>query len=302
MQRPSVSVVIPTRAEWPAIEPVVAMLGAQVVDAGAEIVVVDGTMDGSALDRRIPTPLREHLRVVAAPGSDVFELRARGLLEACGEIVAMSEDHSVPAPDYVTKVLSSHARHPERAVAGAVINGSTDRLIDRVNFLLVHARNLPPRNALPGGSWTPTPTNVSYKRAAIPSDLRDPGWLETVHNVELLHAHEVVFDDTIVMAHVQSIGFFETFRNHFRAGKSTGGLARTAIGTRAQQLRWGLGSSIGLPGHLVRPVWQLRRRWAKNHRALLNVLPLAVALSVFAATGFLFGVIAGPGRSPERMA
>ncbi|MEX2031760.1 MAG: glycosyltransferase [Dehalococcoidia bacterium] len=301
MKRPSVSVIIPTTVEWPASEPIVSALQAQVVDAGAEIVVVDGTPTGTALDLGLRGARHEHLRVIHSPGSDIFTLRSRGLAEAAGEIVAMTEEHCVPAPDYITTILASHVRHPEQAIAGAVVNGSTRRLIDRVNFMVVHARNLPPREELPGDAWIPTASNASYKRVAISSAHDEPGWLETVRHVQLLHAHEIAFDDGIVVAHVQSLGVLGTFRNHFHAGRSTGGLARTAIGSRARQLRWGLRSTASLPVHLTRPVWQLRNRWSGTSSPIVLVLPIALALSMFDAIGFIFGVIAGPGRSPWRL-
>jgi hypothetical protein len=292
-------VIVPTRSEWPAIEPVIEALRTQLIAVGAELVVVDGTDHGNALDRRVAAVTPELVQVARAPGSDVFELRALGFTEANGEIVAMIEDHCVPAPDYVAAILESHERHPEQAVAGAVINGSTSRLIDRVNFLLVHARNLPPRDELPGAAWIPTPSNISYKRATVPSDVPERGWLETVHNVALLQANQVAFDDGIIVRHVQSTGRLGTFRNHFHAGRSMGGLARAAIGSRVAQLRWGCRSAIGVPIHLVRPVWQLRRRSASDRRAVLALMPLVVAVSAFDAIGFTCGVLAGAGRSPR---
>jgi hypothetical protein len=292
-------VIVPTRCEWPAIEPLIDALRTQIVAAGAELVVVDGTDQGNALDRRMVAIPTELVRVTRAPGSDIYALRAVGLTEASGDIVAMTEDHCVPAPDYVAAILASHQQHPEYGVAGAVINGSTSRLIDRVNFLVVHARNLPPHDEPADATWIPTPSNVSYKRAAVPSEVPERGWFETVHNVALLQANQVVFDDRIIVRHVQSTGRLGTFRNHFHAGKSMGGLARAAIGTRAAQLRWGYRSAIRVPAHLVRPVWRLRRRSTSDRLAVLSLLPLVVAVSAFDAIGFICGVLAGAGRSPH---
>ena len=291
--------IVPTRCEWPAIEPVVDALRSQIIAVNAELVVADGTDRGAAIDRRAAAVPPELVRVLRVPGSDVFELRARGLAEANGDIVAMIEDHCEPAPDFVAAILASHQQHTEHAIAGAVTNGSTTRVIDRVNFLVVHARNLPPRDEIPGAAWIPTPSNVSYKRSAVPSKVPERGWLETVHNVALLQADQVAFDDRIVVKHVQSTGSLGTFRNHFHAGKCMGGLARATIGDRAAQLRWGYRSALGVPADLVRPVWQLRRRSAGDRRAVVPLLPLVVAVSTFDAVGFTCGVLAGAGRSPR---
>src|SRR5262249_45440075 len=154
----------------------------------------------------------------------------------------------------------SHEQHPELLVAGAVVNGSTDCRIDEANFLIVHARNTPPRPEVPGGDWIPTPSNASYKRAAIPADVPRAGWLETEHNVALLHQGEVALDDRIVVRHVQSTGSFGTCMNHFHAGRSMGGLARPVIDDARERTRWALGAAAKLPIQLVRPVWDRRAR------------------------------------------
>ena len=298
--RPPVSVVVPTRSSWPAIEPLLDAIDQQLLAVGAELVIVDGTVDGSALDPLHASVASQFVRVVPSPGSDVFELRALGLDHANGRIIAMTEDHCVPNPEYLDALLRAHEQHVEQAVAGAVTNGSTSRLIDRVNFLLVHARNLPPRNSIPGSGWIPTPSNVSYKRAAIPTDRPNPGWIETIHNVALLHANQVAFDDQIVVRHFQSTGNLGTFKNHFHAGKSMGGLARTAIAGRATRVRWALRATISLPVHLVRPIWQLQGP-PPSRRALLPLVSVAAALSAADAVGFACGVIVGPGRSLQAL-
>lgn len=299
MRRPPASVVVPTRAPWPGVQPVVDALYEQIRATGVELVIADGTDHGNALDRRaaaLPDPL---VRVCARSGADVFELRALGAAAAQGEIVAITEDHSVPGADYLAMILAAHERHPQLAVAGAVVNGATDRAIDRVNFLLTHANNVPPRDSLPGSGWIPTPTNISYKRRCLPAEPPVRGWLETVHNVRLLQDAQVVFDDRIVVRHVQSTGRVGTFRNHFHAGRSMGGLARDAIPGRRARLRWGLKSTAFLPGRLVRPAWREMRRHPSGGSVLLT--PLAVAVSVADAIGFLCGVVAGPGQSADRV-
>jgi hypothetical protein len=294
-----VSVIVPTRSAWPAVAPVIDALGPQIVAMDAELIVVDGTEDGDAVDRRTAHIPCEGIRVSHVPGSDIFELRARGLIEGSGKIVAMTEDHCIPAPTYLAAVLQAHAQHAEQAVAGAVVNGSTERWIDRVNFLVVHARNLPPRDSLPGSGWIPTASNISYKREELPTHVPERGWLETVHNVALLQSNQVVFDDRIVVRHVQSTGVLGTFRNHFHAGKSMGGLARSAIGSRPAQLRWALQSALGMPPRFLRPVWELGQRSPSSRRSVVPLLPFVAALSTADAVGLVCGVLVGAGRSTD---
>lgn len=297
--RPAVSVVVPTRSAWPALKPVVDALQPQIVAAEGELVVVDGTETGEALDSAAGGVPPQFVRVIAAPGADVFELRAIGIFEAAGQIVALIEDHCVPTSDYLLAILRGHNARPEQAVAGAVTNGSAERLVDRVNFLLVHARNLPPMPTVPEPGWIPTPSNISYKRDVVPATLPERGWLETKLNVELLFASQVAVDDRIAVSHVQSTGRLGTVRNHFHAGKSMGGLARATIGNRGAQLWWGCQMTLKLPVGLVRPIWRLQGRSSAEPCSLPSLLSLAVVISAADALGFACGVVAGPGRSPH---
>jgi hypothetical protein len=281
------------------VEPIIDALHDEVVQLGAELVIVDGTERGDAVDRGAGDLPSRDVRVSCHPGADVFQLRAYGLAEARGDIVAVTEDHSVPTVGYLSSILDAHRRHAEAVVAGAVVNGSSERWIDRVNFLLVHARNLPAQSSLPGSGWVPTPTNESFKRSAVPERVPDRGWLETVHNVVLLQAGQVVFDDKIVVRHVQSLGTVGTIRNHFHAGRSMGGLARDAVGDRRTQLRWGARSAVALPRNLARPAWEVAQRDRAHQREILPLLPAVVALSLVDVIGFVCGVVAGPGASAD---
>jgi len=82
--RPSVSVVVPTRGEWPLVKPVVDALCSQIVAVGGEVVIIDGTRHGAAFDRRQAEIPAQVVRVICSQGSDVYELRALGLVEGEG--------------------------------------------------------------------------------------------------------------------------------------------------------------------------------------------------------------------------
>ena len=295
--RASLSVVLPTRDPWPMIAPVIDVLGPALRAIGGELVIVDGTPDASGVDLDaipLPSALGRGVRV-GTP--DVFELRAVGLAEASGDVVAVIEDHCVPATDFVSMILRAHEEHPQQLVAGAVVNGSEERAIDRANFLAVHARNLPPRSSEPPAGWIPSPSNVSYKRSALPRSKPTRGWIETVLNVRMLFDGNVALDDRVLVRHIQCRGVLGTFQNHFHAGRSMGGLGRDAVGPRRDQLRWGLRLTPTIPLALTRPVWG--RRSAAGSREAMKASAIVLALGCADAIGFLTGVVGGPGRSPQ---
>jgi hypothetical protein len=264
---------------------------------GAEIVVVDG--DGNALpdepDPGGPVVWRR------APGRDVFELRALGAAQARGTVIAITEDHCLVAPDWCQRTIAAHAEHPDAAVvAGCVLNGATQRLIDRANFLIVHGLSLPPLPMTPPRNWAPTPANMSFKREVVPRPARSRGFLELSLVASLLLEGKVAIDDRIVVHHDQSNGFAGTFVDHFHAGRTVSGLVGAASGgavTRRALTR----GALAYPRSIRERVRDIARQKPGAAVEVRRVLPLAVALVAFASAGAVTGAVAGPGASPRRM-
>src|SRR5437588_7231772 len=91
------------------------------------------------------------------------ELRSRGIDAARGEIVALTEDHGIPAPDWCRQILDAH-REPFAGIGGAMENA-----IDRsLNWAVYFCDFFRYQNPLTGGeSALATDANVAYKRAAL---------------------------------------------------------------------------------------------------------------------------------------
>jgi hypothetical protein len=286
--RPPLSVVIATRSIWPEIEPTLDALVPQARASGVEILVVDG--NGRALERDAP----EGVRVLGVDDCDIYRLRAVGLVEARGDIVAFTEDHCVPAPDFCALILRAHQEHARPAVAGAVVNGSRRAAIDRANFHNVHGDTLPTLLGT-APSWGPTPSNISFKRPVIPDAEPPPGWLEVVFGQQLRGAEQITIDPSIVVSHVQSTGPLGTFTNHYRAGRSYAGHAAELGDSRPH-----LAESLRNARSVVRSIVGRARRAAKE-TGDRRLLPLNVGLALAGALGVVVGGLRGPGRSGERL-
>ena len=294
---PPLSVVLATTHAWPILRETLRSVERQAADIGAEIVVVDG--HGRALPADPEAGSGVHW--LRAPGRDIFELRALGAAHARGAIIAVTEDHCRVAPDWCDRVLGAHAEHPDAAVvAGCVLNGATQRLIDRANFLLVHGLSLPPLEAAPARHWSPGPANMSFKREVVPRPAAPSGYLELALIVTLLAEGRVAVDDRIVVHHDQSNGLMGTFIDHFHAGRSVAGLFRT-VSTSPATPRVLNRAMLGYPGTIVERVRDIARDKPGAAPEVRRVLPLAVGLVAFAWAGVIAGVVAGPGRSPHRM-
>jgi hypothetical protein len=294
-ERPALSIVLASSHPWPEAERTLTTLLATATTVDFEAILCAGG-DGPPAGWG-----DERLRVVHGPGESVFALRARGMAAARGEIVAITEDHCIPAGDWPAALVAAHARRPEAvAIAGAVANGATTTAWDWANFLMTFAEHMPPIDGA-AARRAPSVANGSFKRALIemPPEA-DPGWLELELNAALLRAGAVARDGAPVVAHDQSHGgMLATLAVHFHNGRATAGLRATRPGPRAAWAERGW--IVRLPLRLTR---ELRAELAARppltgvaRRGALLVPLLALAHTAGEATGLL----SGPGRSAERL-
>lgn len=282
----TLSVVLATIEPWPDLANCLAVLEPQIAAIGGEIIVGDG--HGEALDAA-KAASSERLSWIRVPGASVFELRARGVEQARGEIVAMTEDHVVVGENWCAKILEAFAQHPDAAVvSGPVLNGSTDKLMDWANFLHTFGPFYPPVNHEQDDRCPPI-ANIAFRRSAIGSGPIRAGWLELELNPRLFFEGRVYVSDDLTVTHVQSHGFWLTLRSHFDNGRSTTGL-------RSQPSRRGPG-----PWTLFRTGLGAMGGIKKLTPAARASLPLMFVLSCCHAAGEAVGALAGPGRSPSRL-
>lgn len=287
MPRPvALSVVLATIEPWPDLANCLAVLEPQVAAVGGEIIVGDG--HGEALDAAKASS-SERLRWIRLPGASVFELRARGVEQARGEIVAMTEDHCIVGPDWCAQILDAFTRNPDAAsVTGPVLNGSTDKLMDWANFLHTFGPFYPPVNRAQDDQCPPI-ANIAFRRSAIGPGPIATGWLEVELNPRLFAEGRCIVSDNMTVTHVQSHGFWLTMRAHFDNGRST-------TGFRSDQL-----TKRQLPGMLFWSALGAMGGAKKLKPAIRASLPLMFVLSCCHAAGEVVGILAGPGRSPARL-
>jgi hypothetical protein len=294
---PALSVVLASGHGWSDAEPTLARLASMDPPGGMEIIFCDGSGHGTPPAEE----LDGRLRIVSMPGESVFALRARGIGRSRGEIVAITEDHCMPEPDWADALLAAHGRHPgAAAIAGAVTNGSSEGAWDWANFLMTFAEHMPPVPASPGRR-APSVANGSLKRSAvaIPPEPRR-GWFELELMPSLLGSGKVMRDDGPRVAHIQSHGGARgTLAAHFHNGRACTGL---------RALRPGPAAALAERGRIGRLPFRLNRelREALATRPRLDgvaasgarLVPLVGAAH---AAGELTGLLLGPGRSAEEL-
>lgn len=295
MDAPPLSVVIATAEPWPEIQRCLDSVLDQARAVGAEVIVADGSGralpdDGSFVD---VVRLQES-------GSSVFRLRALGLARAQGDIVALTEDHCVVAPDWCARVLESHAANSDAAaIGGAVENGATDSVLDWVHFLISNGPHMRP---LPSGD-TRTLTgqaNVSFKRSCLPTQVPADGHVQMLFNRALeRQGLRLVMDDRLVVWHHQSLGLAGTCAIHYHNGRTIAGyrLPRLTISGRMARLA----SCPILPGFLVLRTVLTTIRKRRERTRLAAGVPILALLATCHAFGETVGYLTGAGSSPHRV-
>jgi glycosyltransferase involved in cell wall biosynthesis len=291
------SIVVATTHPWPEVRACLDSLRDQARTLGAEILLVDG--DGQGLPERAAGEY-PNVKRLERKGASVFSLRALGIAEASGDIIAITEDHCRVAPEWCERILVAHRENPEAAaIGGAVENGATSSLIDWANFALVFSPFMPPVET--GESEViALQANISYKRRVIPRDMGELGMMEMLFNRVLRERGEkLVADGRILVQHHQSHDWFKTFASHFHNGRSIAGYRLRGMSRIERVAR--MGSTIILPPFLLYRT--LRNVYLKGRLTdeILTSVPLIVPLVFCHAAGELIGYIKGPGDSPRHI-
>lgn len=264
-------------------EPTIAQLHA----VGGELVVVG--LDGNDL----PSP-PTGLRGVPVRDADMLRLRLAGVKAAAGSIVAIGEDHSVPAPDWAEAVLRAHTEHPSApAVVGCLVNAADRSISGRANFLAFAGSYAPPMPDVP--KWRPPPlSTLSLKRTTL-TELDDrPGGLDALAN-RLFADNLLVADDRIVVHHDQDLGTLGSIRNAYIVTRSAYGYAidREQPGRRSEAARWAA-------RHLGPTVWRTARAAQPSTPSRVAELAIVAAMAAANSVGAVLGAVVGFGRAPAQ--
>ena len=223
-------------------------------------------------------------------------LRAAGIREARGRLVAVTEDHCVPRPDWFRSIVAAQRRSGWAAVGGGVENDCTTRAVDWAVFFCEYHHLMAP---VPAGPSDLVPgMNVAYDMEALApvADVFADGlWENFLHDRLRAAGYTTGLDPTMVVGHRKHFTVPMFLSERFHYSRSFAGM-RVAGAPLRERLRWAV-LSFGLPallvGRLTRSVLRRRRHLGWYVRAF----PLVVLFSVTWSLGELVGYLLGPGDS-----
>lgn len=216
------------------------------------------------------------------------QLRAKGVERAAGEIIATTEDHFVPAPEWCRRILEAH-RAPHAAIGGAVEKQTPDTTLSWAFYLADYLRYLDPPE---GPSHSLTDGNVSYKRPALAA-IRNV-WGTEFHE-DLVHAalagigESIWLSPKIVARQSRTLTLRQAVRDRYAFGRLFGS---TRVQGRGALQRAGLALLCPLvPGLLLARIAAHLRRTRRYTLAGLRAFPALVLISTVWAWGEFVGTV-----------
>ena len=147
------------------------------------------------------------------------ELRAIGVRHARGRIVAITEDHCIPEPDWCAQILKEH-RRPPAAVGGAVEKKAPDTALNWSLYLMDYLRYMKPVAEGPVDQLTDC--NVTYKRRALEaiadvwtSEFHEPA----VHWALQSRGEALWFSPHVAVSEQRSLGVGSAVRDRYAFGR-----------------------------------------------------------------------------------
>lgn len=244
------------------------------------------------VDARAVHAVTPNARLLLGPnGAHPAQLRALGVGVASAPLVACSEDHCVPAPDWCARILAAH-EGPALAVGGAIQKLQPDSAIAWAAYLLDYARFMPPLES--GPAHYVSDCNVSYKRPMLTeiAAIWHSAFHETsVHDVlrQRGGATAIVLDPAIIVLQSRHPDAGTFFAERFDHGRLFARLRAATYGTAAR-LAYGA-AALGLSPLLVLRAFTRAWRQPDARVAALRALPYLVVAATCWGVGESVGAI-----------
>ncbi len=287
------SVVVPTRVGWPEMRIATDALLPQLRAVGAQLIVVDASSADEPAWAKADDI--EWLHLPGAPGTS---LRQAGYAAAEAPVIAITEDHAAPEPDWLATVLEEHAAHPDAAaIYGMVANGSHDHLIDWALYGVGYLAWAPPE---PTANGNPGHANLSFKAWAFEHLAPNRETLLEFRYIDALrHAGEsIIASDRLLVTHYQCAGVKRTSELFFHNGRAIAGLRREKM----RGLDWvRAGAPLLMAGYRTMRTMRIASTKPNIEPIIVRSLPHIALLHTLHAVGESVGYLGGPGNSPVHL-
>jgi hypothetical protein len=291
---PTVSVVVASNRDKALLHACLGSLLPQCQRLSAELVVARA---GPPAEVAALAKTYSSVRFIAAPlDATIPSLRAIGMAQASGDVVALTEDHCI-ADDNWVEALTQTATAGADVVGGGMGNARITRAVDWAAYFAEYGFFSNDRPD--GGDGTPllTGANVAYKRHVVDDVIRwarQGEWENVAHMRLAARGSMLRFARTAAVYQNQTYGLAAFCVDRYTHGRD---YARKRLAEEPGARRWFLlAASPLLPPVLA---WRVARASARTRvGTFLRALPATIlflsAWSIGEAAGYLRGPVAGP--------
>lgn len=238
--------------------------------SGVEVIVADASTDGTASRVRRDFP---SIRLIERPdGTLIPELWSAGILQAQGDILALTTAHAVPDERWVAEIFRAH-QSDYGAIGGAIECGPSATSIDWAIYFCRYTEFMRPFAAHTVSDVAGD--NASYKRSALrgcEAIIRRGFWEPFIHTEMRKNGFRLFVDPDIVVYHARSFGFFAFMKQRFQHGYLYGKMR--ADGRSSMQQVFYILRAPAIPAVLL---WRMGHRvWAKRRNRLRWIVSLPI--------------------------
>lgn len=285
---PTISVVVASRRDLKLLNACLNGLLPQCRQVGADIFVARA---GAASELAELAAAYPTVHFIAGPvDATIPVLRAAGMAAADGDIVALTEDHCVVAPNWLAELAHGSERGAQ-VIGGAMENAQRDRAIDWAAYFAEYGF-FAGEGGDAGTAPLLTAANVAYRREVIEEVVawaRQGEWENVAHARLLARGSALEFRKTAAVYQNQNYRLGEFCRDRYVHGRN---YARRRLADETPSKRWlYLVGSLALPFLLVGRVGRAAGpgRWWAFCRALPFTFVFLAAWSAGEAAGYLLG-------------
>lgn len=138
MTSPLISIVIPTYARPERLRDCLAALARQTMPADEfEVIVVDDGSPEAVVPPTAISPAGPTIRIIRQPNAGPSAARNRGVQEARGELVALTDDDCRPTPTWLESLIAAHRQCTDALVGGIAFNGLPNDLFATTSQMII---------------------------------------------------------------------------------------------------------------------------------------------------------------------
>jgi hypothetical protein len=297
---PQMSVIVLTPDNLASVSRLVAHLQAQTVKEKLEVVIIVPSVESAGLNEVNLEGLGRVQVVEMGAFTKTAQARALGIRRAAASIIALTEEHSFPRPDWAEVLIEAHQER-WAAVGPAMENANPHSLLSWANLLIEYAPWVDP---VSGGVTDYLPGhNSSYKRDVLLDYDAELGRIleaeYVLHSDLKARGYELYLEPAAKTQHLNFSAPWSWISLRLNDGIAFAAL-RSAGWSIPRRMVYAAASPL-IPCIRLGRIMRHIRRLAPRHKLMPRIVPVLIAVLVISGIGEMLGYIFGEGQAAVKL-